>query len=153
MRKLIKRIIALALIAVFFTAPSTALAATPTTQSSSTPVLVTWGDGLKVYQYQPNPYYLPGNQTLNLSDISRGDNKWLVPAGNTMIYNVVLSDKGSFRIDVYDNYSRIYSQQVIDMAWHDFTLPASSSDTTYTILITSYSNISVEMYLGAYSPE
>lgn len=152
-KRLLTKIIVLTLVTVFFTTPSTAFAATSSTQTTSAPVLVNWGNGLKVYQYQPDPYYLPGNQTLILSDISRGDNKWLVPANNAMTYNVILSDIGSFRIDVYDDHSRIYSQQIIDMAWHDFTLPASSSDTKYTVLITAYSNISVEMYLGVYSPE
>ncbi len=140
MKKIITRIIALALVAVFFAAPSSALAA-----STSVPVLLHDIDGFKSYQYQPGPLELYKTST-NLPDITGGhpNGFWSVPAGNTFLFSI--DALGTYEIFVVREGSAQVIYNKITSGGDFFIFPESTSDAKYGVWIRAVDNLEVSYY-------
>ena len=145
MKKILSRVLAMALALLLFTAPSTVSAASTT----STPVL-TYTDGiLKMYKFQPDAYYLTPGNTLQLRDITASDGRWYVPAGRAPVFVAWLADFGDLRVRVADRNSQlVYDSGSVYSNSHVVSLPAKSIDEYYIVWITAQSGLEIEGYDG-----
>lgn len=140
MKKFLTRVIALALVAFLFAAPSIASA-------ESIPVCETNIDGIKAFFFQPDWYYLAGGKSLVLRDTTESDGYFHVPAGDQVTYNVTLSDPGSFRVTIYwPGHGTVYNGIINDSLDYLITLPKIAIDAKYEITVTALSNISILAY-------
>ena len=144
MKKLLKRIIVIAFVAVLFTAPSTALAA-------STPVLQVEDDGFKYFLYEPEPYYLAGNNSTFLKDTTTSDGWWRIPAGRPFYTNVYLNEPGTYRVIISkEGTGVVYDSGIITEFTSQAVFPPLTKDAKYLIWITAYTNINIMAYDGIF---
>lgn len=144
MKKLLKRIIAIAFVAILFTAPSNALAA-----STSMPVLIFNQEGIKYFEYQPSPYYLSSNTSVVLEDTTTADKWWDIPANHESTNNFYLKESGYFRVMVFErNEGLIYDTGVINDFYHQIRFPAQTTAKKYQIWVTAYTPINITGYDG-----
>lgn len=145
MKKILRRITVLALVATLFVMPaSTALAARPT------PELVLYAPGTKYFRFKPTPYFLEGNgHSLILEDTTTNNGWWEVPAGKPFRCQVTLahSTPGTFQV-LIASPSGIEYKQLITSFYALCDIPAKSTDTRYQVWVTSYSQIEIDSYGG-----
>ena len=108
LKKMFTRILALALVAVFFTAPSVA----PSVVQAATtpqPVLIQNEEWLKFYEYQPTPKIVRRTIGEALRNMTRSDNKWYIPANNQGTFHVSFGYPCNYRITIIrDGVSGVY---------------------------------------------
>ncbi|MGN6714028.1 hypothetical protein [Anaerocolumna jejuensis] len=146
MKKVLSRILAMALAVILFAAP------TATVSAATTPTLVMNTDGIKIFQYLPDPYSLPANQSLILSDTTTSDGYWKVPAGNKFTFSVSLDDDAVNqyqRVLVSSKKQGIITYTDIDSYKHpQFNLPALPYDDEYQFWLVAITDLSVSGYVG-----
>lgn len=146
MKKVLSRIIAMAIALILFAAP------TATASAATLPTLVMNVDGIKVYRYIPDPFLLSANQSLILKDTTTSDGYWKVPAGNKFTFNVSLAD------DAVNQYQRVLvlgkKQGIITYTdissykYPQFNLPVLSYDEEYQFWLVAITDLSVAEYDG-----
>lgn len=141
MRKVLSRVIAVALAIILFSSPSIA-------QASTIPVLIVDDatNGITVYQYQPT-YTLKANSSLTLDNYKAADSYWTVPAGKTFSVDLAFTS-GTFRLLIAKVGSGTFYTETITVGpgGYGHTFPASTSDAKYQIWITAYTDVTLDFY-------
>ncbi|WFR56371.1 hypothetical protein QA584_22575 [Anaerocolumna sp. AGMB13025] len=144
-KKMLSRILALALVAVFFTAPTSALAATPQ------PVLVTDDWWIKAYEYQPTPLIVKTGFAATLHNTTRSDNKWYMPADKEISFDITFAYPCSYKVIILRNGVNdvYYSNEFYNSTHTYIELPATPTDGYYQLAVIALSDtIAVKEYLG-----
>ena len=134
MKKVLSRILAIALAIVLFSAPSTAQAASTT----STPTLIVFTDNLKYYDYRPDSYDL-GTSSIVLTDLFGSNGDWVVPAFSRLSFSIDFQTSTKYRITVVKMGT--YSSDIIMNNVYtggvgvNFSLPVYDTDTVYRIIL------------------
>jgi hypothetical protein len=141
MKKLLTRVIALALVAFLFAAPSVASA-------ESKPVCFIDSYGVKGFEFLPDWYDLSSGKSIALWDLTSSDGRFHVPAGKQATYNVTLGDDpGSYRVKIYwPGHGTVFNGIINDDINFHIILPKILIDATYEISVTALSNISISSY-------
>lgn len=146
MKRVLSRIIAMAIAVILFAAP------TATVSAATLPTLVMNVDGIKVYRYIPDPYSLSANQSLILNDTTTSDGYWKVPAGNKFTFNVTLSDNA---VNQYQRVLVVGKKQgmitytdISSYKYPQFNLPALPYDEEYQFWLVAITDLSVAGYDG-----
>ena len=144
MKKFLRRITLLALVATMFIMPaSTALAA-------STPELVIDIPGVKYFEYQPSPYFVASGQSPILKDTTTSDGCWDVPAGKSFRCQIDVDRNTTvtFRVLIVSSSSGISYDQVVTGSFAICDIPAKATDTCYQVWVVAYSDINIYGYGG-----
>lgn len=146
MKKMLTRIIAIAMAVLLFAAP------TATVSAATIPTLVMDIEGIKVYQYLPDSYSLLANQSMILRDTTTSDGFWKVPAGNNFTFNVNLDDNAVnqyHRVLILGKKQGIILYTEVDSyKYPQFNLPALSFDEEYQFWLVAMTDLSVSGYNG-----
>ncbi len=115
---------------------------------SSSPTLLNFGDGIKLYSYSPDSYTLLPHQSLTLYDRENAYGRWHVPAGKN--FRLDLGITGTFRVCFYDASGNIVHQENYTSTGggYIYDIPAKSTDNDYFIFVESLSNSSIVFYGG-----
>jgi hypothetical protein len=146
-KKIFSRILALALVAVFFTAPTSALAATPQ------PVLVGDEWWFKGYEYQPTPLIVKTGFAATLRNTARPDNKWYMPADKEIGFDITFAYPGSYKVTILrDGVNGVYySSEFYNSTYTYIELPATPTDGYYQLAVVALSDtIAVKAYEGLF---
>ncbi len=157
MKKVLSRIMAFALAAVLFTAPTITQAATVTTSeatvsasTTSTPTLIVYTDTVKYYDYRPDSYYLSNGASTGLDDVIFGNNgNWVVPAFTRLNFSFDLQTSSSYRITVLKMNGSTFDVVMNDVFTgygSGFDLPVLATNAEYKILLTGVTNTYVYGY-------
>ncbi|WFR55338.1 hypothetical protein QA584_17205 [Anaerocolumna sp. AGMB13025] len=144
-KSMLSRILALALVAVFFTAPTSALAATPQ------PVLVADEWWIKGYEYQPTPLIVKTGFAATLHNTTRSDNKWYMPADKEISFDITFAYPCSYKVIILRNGVNdvYYSNEFYNSTHTYIELPATPTDGYYQLAVIALSDtIAVKEYLG-----
>lgn len=151
MKKLFKRIAVLLCIVTLFNIPTTALAA-------SAPVLTFNDSGFIVYEYQPEPYYLPIKGIYDFMNYGvTSDGQWKVPAGNPFHFffsyeESTMDVRVLIRRFTSPNTATIVYDEIVssNLSGIQIDIPAHSENTSYFVTIVAYKAINLTAYT-AYS--
>lgn len=145
MKKFLTRFIAIALVAILFTAPSTA-------QAASSPVLANWGDNFRTYSLMPDPLILDPNTTMTLDDFASSDLYWHVSSGKSFTFDLGIGDDnyGSFlftieRVGTVSSHNTIVT---VGPAGFTYTIPPIPVDAKYKITIKTLDTLTLWFFGG-----
>ncbi|SHO46861.1 hypothetical protein [Anaerocolumna xylanovorans] len=139
MKKILSRILAVALAVVLFSAPSTAQAAT-------VPICINISDSTKAFFYNPS-LEVSQYQEVVLENENHG--YFNVPAGNDFSFLLGLGDTEyhSYRLSIYKvNYGLYFDSQIITDRFPRYTIPKSSTDASYVVVLKAYTDLTVDTY-------
>jgi hypothetical protein len=92
MKKFIKSLIAIMCAMVLFSAPSVTASAA---SASSVPALVLDVEGIRVYEYQPEPFFLEAGYSTQIKDTTTSDGWFKVPAGKKLSIRLYFDDNSN----------------------------------------------------------
>ncbi len=149
MKKIFKKVTVLALVIVLFLAPST------TVFAASQPVLYYTTDECKMYEYQPDPYFVSGGSLHLLQDTATSHGGWNIKAGKAFYPHFFLTDSDmTVRIIVISvNKGIIYDElftSTANVTGTTISIPAQATDDTYFFSFNALSNVYVEKYGAVY---
>jgi hypothetical protein len=153
LKKMFTRILALALVTVFFTAPSVA----PSVVQAATtpqPVLIQTDEWLKFYEYQPTPKTVRRTISEALRNTTRSDNKWYIPANNQGTFHVSFAYPCDYRITIIrDGVSGVYyGSDYYNSKSMSISLDPTPTNGYYQFVVTALSDeIAIKDYLGLYN--
>lgn len=150
LKKIFTRILALALVAIFFTAPTSALAAT------SRPVLIEESGLTKRFMYQPTPYVVKKGLSEQLRDTTRSDGRWYIPAQHDSLFEVHFQDYCDFKIVILKAGvpGIYYTAEFYDTADWSEPFQPSLDDGYYTFTVIPLSNnVAIQEYTVFCYPE
>ncbi|BCJ98130.1 hypothetical protein [Anaerocolumna chitinilytica] len=147
MKKVLSRILAVAIAIVLFSSPSIV-------QAASNPVLIYDEYDLKVFELQPDPYKLIAGQSVTLENTTSGNGWWYVPAGYTVKLGYFLDNPGYHQMKVFrsgvngENTMVYYDSQMTNDGYPSVLIPPQSEGYRYLVTATAYSNITISQYWG-----
>jgi hypothetical protein len=142
MKKLLSRIIAIALIAILFTVPASAQAA------SYVPTSVYNSGDFRMYQFDP---YKSISSSTDLVDLSTTNQQWFVPAGQRFDFSCIFKETCTFTAYIFQN-DQISLTLPMTAQNFDNTFTPKSFDAYYKIVIVpSSTNVSIDTYYGMWS--
>ena len=155
LKKMFTRMLALALVAVFFTAPSVA----PSVVQAATtpqPVLIQDEEWLKFYEYQPTPKIVRKTIGETLRNTIRSDNKWYIPANNQSTFYVSFAYPCDYRITILrDGVPGVYyGSNYYNSNSMFINLDPSPTNGSYQFLVTALSDeIAIQDYFVLYNTD
>lgn len=143
MKRVLSRILAIAIAIVLFSAPSTAQAA------SSSLTLVRNDSGVKIYQWLPDPFHITQGNYNTLADFTTSDWKWHVPANKSFNFWFNFTQACNYTYIVNVNGETYIYKSVVGSNGTEFTIPASSTDSiVYVLVIADSGNVYQDAYYG-----
>ncbi len=143
MKKMLQRILVLALAATIFVMPaSTVLAA-------SNPVVVYKADDCIIINFEPDPMYLSPGYGFDFPNYADATRDWYVPAGKKLVFQVFTSEPNTtVRAQIYKNGNLIQDTATWSTIYgYIFEYAPESVDNRYTFVLTALA----DMHLIGYS--
>jgi hypothetical protein len=147
MKKMLRKIMVLALAATLFVMPaSTALAA-------SQPVVLNDADGNTLIGFQPDPLSLQGGGSnfWFLDDITSTDLNWYVPAGKSFNFQIFTNEANTTtRIQIFRNGTKVSDYVSSSTSYgYSFRNAPESNDVSWSFCICPYTDMTIAYYAGS----
>lgn len=143
MKKVLSRIIAIALAVILFSAPSAVQA-----ETSGLTLVYNTGN-FKMYQYLPDSLHLLKNDDTSLPDLTTSDWNWHVPAGKNFTISCNFKQACDFTYLVSVNNQLYTLTDLKNRGYFDLMLPALPTDSVVrVVLIAATDNVYIDSYYG-----
>ncbi|ABX43333.1 hypothetical protein [Lachnoclostridium phytofermentans] len=144
MKNIIKKIFIIALVATITVMPST------TALAASYPTAVVYEDTVKYFDFRPDNYILKPGESLGLDDIFMPSGFWQVPPFQRLNFSVDMQYNADVRIVVVkttgNTYQEIKNEVIYGSMGFSFTLPMSTQNETYKIVIVGFQPVPIYGY-------
>jgi len=144
MKKILKRVFVIVFAATLFAMPVS------TAYAEST-VVCTWAYedptmAFKIFQFQPDPYYLPIDSAVFCNDITVSDGYWVVPAGYDFKIQIAFDEISDVRIIIISKNSPQFVYQDMTTISAMIDIEEKSVDDSYQVVVAARSDLYIPYY-------